>query len=60
MAVLSSSQAEQDRLDLQHCLFKLVLDHWLAIAPMERAPEYVLDVATGTGIWAIQFGTFDP
>lgn len=28
----------------------------LAHAPMDHDPEYVMDVATGTGIWAIQFG----
>ncbi|KAK8079007.1 hypothetical protein PG994_002814 [Apiospora phragmitis] len=29
----------------------------LAHAPMDHDPEYVMDVATGTGIWAIQFGS---
>ncbi|KAK7993590.1 hypothetical protein PG989_006971 [Apiospora arundinis] len=31
----------------------------LAHAPMDHDPEYVMDVATGTGIWAIQFAQSD-
>lgn len=51
--------AEQDRLDLQHKLFKLYNDGALYRAPV-KSPRNVLDVATGTGIWAIQFATQHP
>ncbi|ROW14996.1 hypothetical protein VPNG_03427 [Cytospora leucostoma] len=51
--------AEQDRLDLQHKLFKLYNDGALYRAPI-KSPKNVLDVATGTGIWAIQFATQHP
>ncbi|KAF3008195.1 hypothetical protein E8E14_008223 [Neopestalotiopsis sp. 37M] len=47
--------AEQDRLDLQHHLMTLLLDGWYGLAPLQQVPEYVLDVATGTGIWALEF-----
>lgn len=51
--------AEQDRLDLQHKLFKLYHDGALYRAPVP-SPKNVLDVATGTGIWAIQFADQNP
>ncbi|KUI56233.1 tRNA1(Val) (adenine(37)-N6)-methyltransferase [Cytospora mali] len=51
--------AEQDRLDLQHKLFKLYHDGALYRAPVQ-SPKNVLDVATGTGIWAIQFANQHP
>lgn len=30
------------------------------MAPMSKVPEYVLDIATGTGIWALEFGKLQP
>ncbi|KAB8288222.1 hypothetical protein EYC80_010223 [Monilinia laxa] len=45
---------EQDRMDLLHHVFNLVLEGKLYLAPIEN-PQRVLDVGTGTGIWAIDF-----
>ncbi|KAK6214259.1 hypothetical protein LQW54_004485 [Pestalotiopsis sp. IQ-011] len=53
---LRNFQPEQDRLDFQHQMFIMALDGRLALAPMTSSPSTVLDVGTGTGIWAIQFG----
>jgi methylase of polypeptide subunit release factors len=44
--------------DLQHKLFLLTLDGKLHFAPFEGEIYNVLDIGTGTGIWAIDFGTF--
>ncbi|KAI1874223.1 uncharacterized protein JN550_002802 [Neoarthrinium moseri] len=52
---LPNDAAEQDRLDLQHHMFTLMLDGWFGLAPMTTVPAFVLDVATGTGIWALEF-----
>ncbi|ORY67184.1 S-adenosyl-L-methionine-dependent methyltransferase [Pseudomassariella vexata] len=52
--------AEQDRLDFQHTSITLLLDGKLTWAPMTKAPKYVMDVATGTGIWAIEFANQNP
>lgn len=49
------SSAEVD-LDLQHHLFLLTLDGRLSLAPIGDNLQYVLDVGTGTGIWALDFG----
>lgn len=47
-----------DRLDLQHHLFLLTQEGKLHLAPIEKDHplHLVLDVGTGTGIWAIDFG----
>lgn len=51
--------AEQDRLDLQHKIFKILHDGGLHRAPVQ-SPGHVLDVACGTGIWAIQYAWAHP
>ncbi|KAK8085652.1 hypothetical protein PG997_006923 [Apiospora hydei] len=53
---LPNDAAEQDRLDLQHQAFKVLLEDRLYLAPI-REPQRVLDIGTGTGIWAIDFGS---
>lgn len=54
---LPNDAAEQDRLDLQHAGFLRLLDGRLYLAPLQD-PKFVLDIATGTGIWALEFGVF--
>ncbi|KAI9737389.1 MAG: hypothetical protein M1834_009543 [Cirrosporium novae-zelandiae] len=46
---------ELDRLDLQHHLLKLTLGQRLFLAPIKKNPQNVLDIATGTGVWAGEF-----
>ncbi|KAK8096737.1 methyltransferase domain-containing protein [Apiospora kogelbergensis] len=53
-------QAEQDRIDLQHAMLMMVTGGKLAHAPLNHVPEYVMNVATGTRTWPIQFGTYRP
>ncbi|KAL1894905.1 hypothetical protein Sste5346_005592 [Sporothrix stenoceras] len=45
---------EQARLDLQHAIFLLMAHGKSYLAPIDK-PKRVLDFATGTGIWAIEF-----
>ncbi|KAF4884224.1 Secondary metabolism regulator LAE1 [Colletotrichum fructicola] len=58
-----NDEVELDRLDLVHNLYMLTFDDRLATAP-PSAPgstvRRVLDVGTGTGIWAIDFGEEHP
>lgn len=57
--MLPNDTREQDRLDLQHHSFKIMLDGKLNLAPISK-PQRVLDLATGTGIWAIEFAQEHP
>ncbi|UNI13582.1 hypothetical protein JDV02_000311 [Purpureocillium takamizusanense] len=57
--LLPNDGAEQDRLDLQHAAVSLLLDGKLAWAPVVE-PKNVLDVGTGTGIWAIEYAKRHP
>jgi methylase of polypeptide subunit release factors len=45
-------QAEQDRMDLVHEILLELLGGALHKAPLSN-PQRILDVGTGTGIWAI-------
>ncbi|KAF8466870.1 S-adenosyl-L-methionine-dependent methyltransferase [Kalaharituber pfeilii] len=50
---------EQDRLDIYHHIFLSLLGGKLYTAPLDK-PQNVLDVGTGTGIWAIDFADQHP
>ncbi|KAL6711504.1 hypothetical protein ACN47E_004438 [Coniothyrium glycines] len=58
--VLPNDEQEQDRLDLLHHIFLLILGGKLYDAPIPPAPRRVLDIGTGTGIWAIDFADENP
>ncbi|KAF6817144.1 hypothetical protein CSOJ01_02564 [Colletotrichum sojae] len=52
-----SSKEECDRLDFNHALILKALDGRLYLAPLEQAKiNRILDIGTGTGIWAIEMG----
>jgi hypothetical protein len=42
-------------LDIGHRLYCLMLDSNLVVAPIRDSPQIVLDIRTGTGIWALEF-----
>lgn len=58
--ILPNDEQEQDRLDLLHHIFLLVLGGKLYDAPIHPPPTKVLDIGTGTGIWAIDFADENP
>ncbi|KAF7559149.1 hypothetical protein G7046_g5007 [Stylonectria norvegica] len=47
---------QNEGLDIIHNGLLMLLDDRLFLAPLGRNPGRVLDVGTGTGIWAIDFG----
>lgn len=59
--LLPNDEAEQDRLDLQHHIFRMLLDGGLThtILPDDK-PLEIIDIGCGTGIWAIEMGDAFP
>ncbi|KAK8087617.1 hypothetical protein PG997_002578 [Apiospora hydei] len=68
--LLPNDGAEQDRLDLQHKVWRLLLDDALHLAPWRDEKDtqkeadddvfHVLDIGTGTGIWPIELARANP
>lgn len=54
-----NDERELERLDMQHAMHTLLLDNKLFWAPI-GPPQAVLDLGTGTGIWAIDFADLYP
>jgi ubiquinone/menaquinone biosynthesis C-methylase UbiE len=44
------------RLDILHHTYLVMMDDELTLAPIDPNPRKILDVGTGTGIWAIDMG----
>ncbi|KAJ5183510.1 hypothetical protein N7492_001126 [Penicillium capsulatum] len=57
--MLPNDEQEQDRLDLSHHIYSMILKGELQGAPITH-PGRVLDLGTGTGIWAIDFADAHP
>ncbi len=57
-----NDETEKDRLDLNHHIWQMTFDGKLYTAniPKGKVLHRVLDVGTGTGIWAIDFADAHP
>ena len=51
-----NDEQEQERLDLVHHVFYRLLNNKLFLAPINPDGLRVLDIGTGTGLWAIHLG----
>lgn len=45
---------EQEREDMKHAMVRLLSGQKLHFAPIDENPQNILDIGTGTGIWAIE------
>ncbi|KAL1995489.1 hypothetical protein VTN49DRAFT_1676 [Thermomyces lanuginosus] len=52
--LLPNEESENDRLDMLHEMCFQLLHRKLYLAPI-KSPQRVIDLATGRGIWAIDF-----
>ncbi|KAI9931480.1 hypothetical protein ASPWEDRAFT_169675 [Aspergillus wentii DTO 134E9] len=50
-----NDEQQNEQLDLAHHMFTILLGNRLVLAPISDNIQNVLDVGTGTGIWAIDF-----
>ncbi|PGG99464.1 hypothetical protein AJ80_09350 [Polytolypa hystricis UAMH7299] len=53
--LLPNDDTELQRLDIHHAMMVTALDGELYLAPIGNAPRRVLDLCTGSGIWAMEF-----
>ncbi|KAI5796126.1 S-adenosyl-L-methionine-dependent methyltransferase [Pyronema domesticum] len=51
--LIPTDEKEQDRLDLHHEIMRMLWDDRLHECPLHQ-PHQILDIDTGTGIWAIE------
>ncbi|RPA71232.1 S-adenosyl-L-methionine-dependent methyltransferase [Ascobolus immersus RN42] len=58
--MLPNDEWEQDRMDMLHHLFLMLTGERLFECPLTDNPQKVLDLGTGTGNWAIDFGDLFP
>jgi len=50
---LPIDEEELDRIDMSHAKYIMLLEKKLFLAPITPNPQRILDLGTGTGIWAI-------
>jgi SAM-dependent methyltransferase len=55
-----NDERESDRLDFMHHILTLRMEGRLHLAPLGQNINRVLDIGTGTGIWAIEMGDTYP
>lgn len=60
--VFPNDLTEQERLALQGPIIKSLFDDRLYFAPLSKAdpPQFILDIATGVGDWAVEMGDMFP
>jgi ubiquinone/menaquinone biosynthesis C-methylase UbiE len=51
--IAPNDEQENDRLDMHHHMSTLLCEGKLHFSPIGDSPQRILDLGTGTGIWAI-------
>ena len=57
---MPNDEKEQGRLDLTHHMMRILLHGELHLCPLAPNPQRILDVGTGTGIWAMDAADMYP
>ncbi|MCJ1476927.1 hypothetical protein MMC13_005596 [Lambiella insularis] len=58
--IYPNDEKESDRLDIAHKMMDVAMNGKLYFAPLKGDPKRVLDLGTGTGIWAMEMGDMHP
>jgi len=53
---IPNDDVEQNREDMKHAMMLELTDGKLFLAPIKENPQKIIDLGTGTGIWAIDVG----
>lgn len=53
---MPNDENEKERLDMMHELMLTMMGRKLFLSPIGSSPHRVLDLGTGTGMWAMEFG----
>ncbi|KAG6150504.1 hypothetical protein E4U37_006046 [Claviceps purpurea] len=53
---IPNDEMEQNREDMKHAMVMMLTENRLFLSPVGDHPQKILDIGTGTGIWAIQVG----
>ncbi|KJK64015.1 Methyltransferase domain protein [Aspergillus parasiticus SU-1] len=51
-----NDEVEQERLDMVHHIYYRLLHNRLFLAPIDLVGKRILDIGTGTGVWAMHLG----
>ena len=57
---MPNDESELDRLDLTHQMLRITLGNKIYLSPIGDKPANILDIGTGTGIWAIEMADAFP
>ncbi|KAK4189415.1 putative methyltransferase [Podospora australis] len=57
---IPNDDLEQNREDMKHAMMMEMTDGKLFLAPIGPNPQKIIDIGTGTGIWAIEMGDLFP
>ncbi|KAG9235787.1 S-adenosyl-L-methionine-dependent methyltransferase [Amylocarpus encephaloides] len=57
---LPIDEEELDRIDMSHAKYVMLMEKKLFLAPITEQPQKILDLGTGTGIWAIDIANLYP
>ncbi len=57
--IFPNDELEQDRMRVMHQVYLQLFDFELTSVPLDE-PQYILDIGTGTGEWAIGMGELYP
>ncbi|KAG6225110.1 hypothetical protein E4U26_003291 [Claviceps purpurea] len=53
---IPSDEVEQNREDMKHAMLMMVTENKPFLSPVGDHPQKILDIGTGTGIWAVEVG----
>ncbi|KAK4176966.1 putative methyltransferase [Triangularia setosa] len=57
---IPNDDQEQNREDMKHAMMMELTDGKLHLSPIGPNPQKIIDIGTGTGIWAIEMGDLFP